>query len=51
MGKRDLIEHAKHTMEGDWASGAAGRAVHDAQAATMAAVTAAVAGATTAATS
>lgn len=49
MSKKDLVVRAKQVTERDWASGAVGRAVHDAQVATMAAVTAAVTAATTAA--
>ncbi|GGB27982.1 hypothetical protein GCM10011492_17770 [Flexivirga endophytica] len=50
MSKKELIKRAKELTDGDWASGAAGRAVREAQAATMAAVTAAVTAATTTAT-
>lgn len=50
MTKKDLTKHARGITEGDWASGAVGRAVHDAQAAAMAATIAAVSAATTAAT-
>jgi hypothetical protein len=49
MGKKDLIVRAKQVTGRDWAAGAVSRAVHDAQVATIAAVTAAVTAATTAA--
>lgn len=41
MSKKDLVKHAKQITEGDWASEAARRAVREAQAATIAAITAA----------
>lgn len=50
MTKRDLTRRAKQITDGDWASGAVGRAVHDAQAAAMAATMAAVTAATAAST-
>lgn len=50
MSKKDLVRQAKKITDGDWASGAVGRAVHDAQAATMAATMAAVSAATAAST-
>jgi len=50
ISKKDLVNRAKKITDGDWASGAVGRAVHDAQAAAMAATMAAVSAATTAAT-
>jgi Golgi phosphoprotein 3 GPP34 len=43
LSKRDLESRARELAESDWATDAVGRAVRDAQAATMAAVTAAVA--------
>ncbi len=48
MSKKELVERAKQITDGDWASGAVGRAVHDAQAAAMAATIAAVSAATAA---
>ena len=45
LSKRDLGKRAREVVEGDWATDAVGRAVRDVQAATMAAVTAAVAAA------
>lgn len=49
-GKKELVARAREITEGDWASGAVGRAVKEAHAATAAAVTTAVAAATIAAT-
>jgi hypothetical protein len=43
LSKRDLENRAREAAESDWATDAAGRAVRDVQAATMAAVTAALA--------
>lgn len=50
MSKKDLVKRAKQITEGDWAAGAVGRAVRDAQAAAMAATMAAVSAATAAST-
>lgn len=50
LSKKDLVKRAEQITDGDWASGAVGRAVRDVQAATMAATIAAVSAATSAST-